>query len=215
MLDRIKASLPSLAPAEQRVAQLVLSDPRRFAQLPVSELAARAEVSKPTVIRFCRSMGYDGLSDFKLKLVGTVSEGVPFIHRSVDVDDKTGDVLVKVIDNTVAAFLKYRNDASHHAIERGHDIASCTMIAFGGAAPLHAGRLAQKLGTDANGAGLPFKWHGCVLLLSHMAMIVGLSLLLADRPLVMLPVILIIALAPMPIYAARTEGGWKWRNGKD
>ncbi len=118
MLDRIKASLPSLAPAEQRVAHLVLSDPRAFASLPVTELAARAHVSKPTVIRFCRSVGYDGLSDFKLKLVGSVSEGVPFIHRSVDVDDKTGDVLVKVIDNTVAAFLKYRNDASSVAIER-------------------------------------------------------------------------------------------------
>ncbi|MBA4215030.1 MAG: transcriptional regulator [Polaromonas sp.] len=118
MLDRIKASLPSLAPAEQRVAKLVLLDPRTFASLPVTELADRAHVSKPTVVRFCRSMGYDGLSDFKLKLAGTVSEGVPFIHRSVDVDDKTSDVLVKVIDNTVAAFLKYRNDASSHAIEK-------------------------------------------------------------------------------------------------
>ncbi|MDP1687985.1 MurR/RpiR family transcriptional regulator [Hydrogenophaga sp.] len=121
MLDRIKASLPSLAPAEQRVGKLVLLDPRTFASLPVTELALRAHVSKPTVVRFCRSMGYDGLSDFKLKLAGTVSEGVPFIHRSVDVDDKTSDVLVKVIDNTVAAFLKYRNDASSHAIEKAVD----------------------------------------------------------------------------------------------
>jgi RpiR family transcriptional regulator, carbohydrate utilization regulator len=121
MLDRIKASLPSLAPAEQRVGKLVLLDPRTFASLPVSELAERAHVSKPTVVRFCRSMGYDGLSDFKLKLAGTVSEGVPFIHRSVDVDDKVGDVLVKVIDNTVAACLKYRNDASTHAIEKAVD----------------------------------------------------------------------------------------------
>ncbi|MDP2818266.1 MAG: SIS domain-containing protein [Polaromonas sp.] len=118
MLDRIKACLPSLAPAEQRVAHLVLGDPRAFANLPVTELASRAHVSKPTVIRFCRSVGYDGLSDFKLKLAGSVSEGVPFIHRSVDVDDKTSDVLVKVIDNTVAAFLKYRNDASSVAIEK-------------------------------------------------------------------------------------------------
>ncbi len=118
MLDRIKASLPSLAPAEQRVGRLVLADPRAFANLPVSELSDRAHVSKPTVVRFCRSMGYDGLSDFKLKLAGSVSEGVPFIHRSVDVDDKVGDVLVKVIDNTVAAFLKYRNDASSFAIEK-------------------------------------------------------------------------------------------------
>lgn len=117
MLDRIKASLPSLAPAEQRVGKLVLTDPRAFANLPVTELADRAHVSKPTVVRFCRSMGYDGLSDFKLKLAGSVSEGVPFIHRSVDVDDKTSDVAVKVIDNTVAAFLKYRNDASSFALE--------------------------------------------------------------------------------------------------
>jgi len=118
MLDRITASLSSLAPAEQRVGKLVLLDPRSFASLPVTELAARAHVSKPTVVRFCRSMGYDGLSDFKLKLAGTVSEGVPFIHRSVDLDDKVNDVLVKVIDNNVAAFLKYRNDASTAAIEK-------------------------------------------------------------------------------------------------
>ena len=118
MLERIKASLPSLAPAEQRVAKLVLQDPRAFANLPVTELADRAHVSKPTVVRFCRSVGYDGLSDFKRKLVGSVSEGVPFIHRSVDADDKTGDIMVKVIDNTVAAFLKYRNDASTAAFEK-------------------------------------------------------------------------------------------------
>ncbi|MBI2727404.1 MAG: SIS domain-containing protein [Polaromonas sp.] len=121
MLDRIKASLPSLAPAEQRVARLVLADPRAFANLPITELAARSHVSKPTIVRFCRSIGYDGLSDFKLKLAGSVSEGVPFIHRSVDVDDKTSDVVVKVIDNTVAAFLKYRNDASSVAIQKATD----------------------------------------------------------------------------------------------
>ena len=121
MLERIRASLPSLAPAEQRVARLVLADPRVFATLPVTELADRAHVSKPTVVRFCRSIGYDGLSDFKLKLAGNVSEGVPFVHRSVDADDKTGDVMVKVIDNTVAAFLRYRNEASTAQLERAAD----------------------------------------------------------------------------------------------
>src|SRR5574343_710273 len=126
MLERITASLPSLAPAEQRVARLVLKDPRAFAHLPVRELAERAHVSKPTVVRFCRSMVYDGLADFKLKLAGSVSEGVPFIHRSVDADDKTGDVLVKVVDNAVAAFLKYRNDASTGAIERACEALAAT-----------------------------------------------------------------------------------------
>jgi RpiR family carbohydrate utilization transcriptional regulator len=108
--------------------------------MPVSELADRAHVSKPTVVRFCRSVGYDGLSDFKLKLAGNVSEGVPFIHRSVDADDKTSDIMVKVIDNTVAAFLKYRNDASS-AIDK----------AVAADAAYHAGRRIEFFGVGNSG----------------------------------------------------------------
>ena len=40
------------------------------------------------------------------------------------------------------------NAARVHAVENGEDLAGFTMIAFGGAAPLHAGRLAQKLGVE-------------------------------------------------------------------
>jgi RpiR family carbohydrate utilization transcriptional regulator len=118
MLERVQAALPALPPAEQRVAKLVLADARSFASLPVGELAERAHVSKPTVVRFCRSVGYDGLADFKLKLAGTVNEGVPFVHRAVDEDDKPGDIVVKVIDNAVAALLAYRNQAASGAFER-------------------------------------------------------------------------------------------------
>ncbi len=118
MLERIRASIPALPPAEQRVAKLLLADPRSFATLPVAELAERAHVSKPTVVRFCRSVGYDGLADFKLKLAGSVNEGVPFVHRAVDDDDKAGDIVVKVVDNAVAALLRYRNAAAHQSVER-------------------------------------------------------------------------------------------------
>jgi len=122
MLDRVRASIPALPPAEQRVARLLLADPRSFATLPVAELAERAHVSKPTVVRFCRSVGYDGLADFKLKLAGSVNEGVPFVHRAVDEDDKPGDIVVKVVDNAVAALLRYRNAAAASAVE--HAIAA-------------------------------------------------------------------------------------------
>ena len=126
MLERIKSTLSSLAPAEQRVGKLLLSDPRTFSTLPVTELAERAGVSKPTVVRFCRSMGYEGLSDFKLKLAGSLSEGVPFIHRNVGAQDSSNDVLVKVIDNTVTAILKYRNDASSAAIDKAAEAIALT-----------------------------------------------------------------------------------------
>ena len=48
----------------------------------------------------------------------------------------------EVVDENMA------NAARVHAIERGKDTASRTLVAFGGAAPLHATRLAEKLGID-------------------------------------------------------------------
>ena len=48
----------------------------------------------------------------------SVNEGVPFVHRSVDAGDKSADIIVKVIDNAVSAFLKFRNHAANRAFER-------------------------------------------------------------------------------------------------
>ena len=50
--------------------------------------------------------------------------------------------LVEVVDENMA------NAARVHAVENGEDLSQYTMIAFGGAAPLHAGRLCEKLGVD-------------------------------------------------------------------
>ncbi|HWV04715.1 MurR/RpiR family transcriptional regulator [Ralstonia sp.] len=66
--ERIRTSRPSLSPAERQVADWVLRQPGTVLSLPVAAIAREAGVSQPTVIRFCRSMGCHGLSDFKLRL---------------------------------------------------------------------------------------------------------------------------------------------------
>ena len=50
--------------------------------------------------------------------------------------------VAEVVDENMA------NAARVHAVENGEDLADYTMIAFGGAAPLHAGRLCEKLGVS-------------------------------------------------------------------
>ncbi len=52
------------------------------------------------------------------------------------------DGVIEIVDETMAAAMRV------HAVERGAEIAGRTMIAFGGAAPLHAARLAEKLGIE-------------------------------------------------------------------
>lgn len=50
--------------------------------------------------------------------------------------------IVEVVDENMA------NAARVHAVENGKNISEGTMVAFGGAAPLHAARLCEKLGID-------------------------------------------------------------------
>ena len=50
--------------------------------------------------------------------------------------------ITEVVDENMA------NAARVHAVESGRDVAGYAMIAFGGAAPLHAARLCEKLGID-------------------------------------------------------------------
>jgi len=62
---------------------------------------------------------------------------------TLDMDAPTAAFgLAEVVDENMA------NAARVHAVENGEDLSEYTMIAFGGAAPLHAGRLAEKLGVD-------------------------------------------------------------------
>ena len=61
----------------------------------------------------------------------------------LDMDAQTSAFgLCEVVDENMA------NAARVHAVENGEDLSEYTMIAFGGAAPLHAGRLCEKLGID-------------------------------------------------------------------
>ncbi|HSC79489.1 MAG TPA: transcriptional regulator, partial [Chitinolyticbacter sp.] len=68
MLERIKTVIDSLSKSERKVAELVLAQPNLVANAPIAQIADLADVSQPTVIRFCRSLNCSGLQDFKLRL---------------------------------------------------------------------------------------------------------------------------------------------------
>ncbi|SEH16922.1 hypothetical protein SAMN05428974_1986 [Sphingopyxis sp. YR583] len=61
------------------------------------------------------------------------------------------------------------------------------------------------------GTGLPIAWQGWLMLAMHIALITGIALLLQDRPAMLTIAVILAGLAPMPLYRARTEGGWRLR----
>ncbi|WP_313704070.1 glucokinase [Massilia sp.] len=118
LMERVQHLQHELSPAEQRVASLVLEHPRKVLSEPIAEIARLADVSQPTVIRFCRSLGFQGLAEFKLKFAGSLTGSIPVRHSQVRMSDSTHDLSAKVIDNTVSAILKFRDGLDVHAIDR-------------------------------------------------------------------------------------------------
>ena len=79
----------------------------------------------------------------KLDKAGSNDALTEVLGKQLDMDTQTAAFgLAEVVDENMA------NAARVHAVENGEDLSEYTMIAFGGAAPLHAGRLCEKLGVD-------------------------------------------------------------------
>jgi glucokinase len=91
---------------------------------PIADIARMADVSQPTVIRFCRSLGFSGLADFKLKFASSLTGAIPVRHSQVRTSDSTHDLSAKVIDNTVSAILKFRDQLDVRAIDRAIELVS-------------------------------------------------------------------------------------------
>jgi glucokinase len=122
LMERVQNLLSELSPAEQRVASLVIEHPRKVLSEPIAEIAKLADVSQPTVIRFCRSLGFSGLADFKLKFAGSLTGTIPVRHSQVRMTDSTHDLSAKVIDNTVSAILKFRDQLDVNSIDRAIEL---------------------------------------------------------------------------------------------
>jgi glucokinase len=122
ILDQVRRSINDLSPAERRVAEHVLAHARSVLGDPIAEIAKAAAVSQPTVIRFCRSLGCDGLSDFKLRMASALSGTMPLAHTQVTGNDSMLELGAKVLGNTASAILQVRDHLNREAIDRAIDL---------------------------------------------------------------------------------------------
>ncbi|GAA4937823.1 MurR/RpiR family transcriptional regulator [Streptomonospora halophila] len=96
----IRSLLPSLAPAEQRVAQRIVDDPERVAASSITQLAKDCDTSEATVIRFCRTIDFTGYRELRLALATEAGQarGAGISAREVAGDINPDDTLVTVVE---------------------------------------------------------------------------------------------------------------------
>lgn len=113
IIARIKDGYPDLRPAEQSVADAVLSDVQAAVDASNAEIAARAGVSQPTVTRFCRAIGCEGVRDFKLQLARSLVVGDLYLASGAPAPASPDAVLPPFWDAVLS-----EARAAIHAVER-------------------------------------------------------------------------------------------------
>ena len=68
MLSRIHNCYDSLTDTEKKIADTILSSPKDAVKMTVKELAEHSGTVPSAVVRFCKSIGTTGFSDFKICL---------------------------------------------------------------------------------------------------------------------------------------------------
>ena len=98
LLTRLRGIQPSLSPAEDRVAEIVLADARRAAGLTISELATAAHTSETTVLRFSRRLGLPGYPQLRLTLAEESAQPRTMSRSGTDISasDTIDDIIAKV-----------------------------------------------------------------------------------------------------------------------
>ncbi|MBI3525474.1 MAG: glucokinase [Betaproteobacteria bacterium] len=118
IINKIRKLRATLTPSERLVADYALSQPHAMLTNPISEIAGSVRVSQPTVIRFCRTIGCVGLSDFKLKLAAGLTATIPVTHTQVTSSDSSQERGAKVFGNTASAILEASHQLDRVAIDQ-------------------------------------------------------------------------------------------------
>jgi DNA-binding MurR/RpiR family transcriptional regulator len=103
--------------AERRLASLVLSDLDYVSKAPIADIASRAGVSEPTVTRFARALGCEGIRDFKFHLAQALAVGGNYLNPApLQREEREERVLAAVCGNAVSAIEHLRTGIDMHMI---------------------------------------------------------------------------------------------------
>ena len=108
MLSLIETSLADLSKSERKVAEYVLKNSSKTIEQHIANLSEATGVSEPTIIRFCRRLGFSGFKDFKLRLAQTLPQQNQRLLVDINPDDTPLRISHKIIDGAISSLQKTR-----------------------------------------------------------------------------------------------------------
>jgi RpiR family carbohydrate utilization transcriptional regulator len=122
ILELIDRARPGLRRGSRQVAEYILANLGAISDINLAELARNAQVSEPTVLRFCASLGCSGFKDFKIRVVQSLALGAPATHSVLGKSDDPETVATKIFDYTITSLDWARKKLDFAAVGRAVDL---------------------------------------------------------------------------------------------
>ena len=140
LLRKIKNTIPELRKSEKIVAEYILKDPKSIITLKTADASSLMGISEPTLIRFCKAMGFTGYQELKINLSQQLAADDYFEIYEIYPDDSIHDLCEKVFDTAVSEILNVRSQIDQEILEQAiQTLAKARRVefyAFGGSAPV-------------------------------------------------------------------------------
>lgn len=121
-LEKISKYLDSFSKSERKVAEVIMASPQTAIHSSIAALAKMADVSEPTVNRFCRRLDTKGFPDFKLHLAQSLANGTPYVNLHVEEDDTPEAYTAKIFESTIACLDVAKNSLDTQTLNRCVDL---------------------------------------------------------------------------------------------
>jgi len=168
LVNVLTDALPGLIKSERKVAEAILSDPESATGSSIASLAKRANVSEPSVNRFCKRFNTAGFPDFKLKLAKSLVSGVRFVNRNVDPNDTVESYTPKIFDSTINDLALIRDSIDHSVVNAVVDqLIQAKRVYFFGLGT--SGSVARDAENKFFRFNLPVSFHDDVLMMRMLA----------------------------------------------
>jgi RpiR family carbohydrate utilization transcriptional regulator len=116
LLDDVRAKAEQLGPAGRKVAAFFAGNIATLPELTITEIARGAGVSEPTVGRICQALGFAGYREFRIRLARAAGQNLGHIPADISPADRPADVARKVIDQSLVALQRLRDQISPSAV---------------------------------------------------------------------------------------------------
>lgn len=96
ILHKIRFTLDTMGPAEQKIAHYLLTHSGEIVSLSISDFAARCGCGDATVVRFSRKLGLEGYQELKLR-IATEMGAASTVSQEIGREDRCFDIFRKRI----------------------------------------------------------------------------------------------------------------------